>query len=325
MVMEDLFLSDIYLARQRIASIIRRTPLVYSPSLKAMTGTNVLLKQENLQVTGAFKIRGASNKILSLSDKDRERGVITVSSGNHGLAVSYLAKKLETKATICVPKPVPNNKRQAIKALGAELVVKGNNADEAMEYADQLQAERGMTMVHPFDDLEIIAGQGTIGIELFEDFPDMDTVIVPLSGGGLMSGIAFVVKSIMPKIRVIGVSMERGPAMVESLRAGKIVDIVEEPTLADALAGGLNMDNKYTFPMVQEYVDETVLVSEEEISEAILFCLNQHRTVIEGGAAVGIAALLTNKVQLLGKNIVVVLSGANISLQVLKKILAEEI
>jgi threonine dehydratase len=322
MVAEDLFLSDVYLASKRISSIVRRTPLVNSPSLKAVTGANVLLKLENLQVTGAFKVRGATNKILSLSDEDRERGVITVSSGNHGRAVSYVSKILGTKATICVPKPVPDNKRQAIKALGAELVIEGDNADEAMEYADKLQAESGLTMVHPFDDLEIIAGQGTIGVELFEDFPDLDTVIVPLSGGGLMSGIAFVMKSMMPKIRVVGVSMERGPAMVESLKAGKVVDIVEEPTLADALAGGLNKDNKYTFPMVQQYVDETVLVSEEEISEAIIFCLDQHHMAIEGGAAVGIAALLTNKAQLLGKNIVVVLSGANISMQILKKIMA---
>ncbi len=325
MVLEKLFFSDVFLARQRIASIVRRTPLINSPSLKTVTGANVLLKLENLQVTGAFKVRGATNTILSLSDEDLERGVITVSSGNHGRAVSYVANKMGAKATICVPEPVPDNKRQAIKALGAELVVEGENAVEAMEYADELQAESGLTMVHPFDDLEIIAGQGTIGVELLEDFPDMDTVIVPLSGGGLMSGIAFVVKSIMPKIHVVGVSMERGPAMVESLKAGKVVDIVEEPTLADALAGGLNKDNKYTFQMVQQYVDETVLVSEEEISEAILFCLNQHRTVIEGSAAVGIAALLTNKVQLLGNNVVVVLSGANISLPVLKKIMAGEL
>jgi threonine dehydratase len=178
-----------------------------------------------------------------------------------------------------------------------------------------------MTMVHPFDDLEIIAGQGTIGLELFEDYPEMDTVIVPLSGGGLMSGIAFTVKSILPSIHVVCVSMERGPSMVESLKAGRVVDIVEEPTLADALAGGLNKDNKYTFPMVQQYVDETVLVSEEEITQALWLCLSQQRMVIEGGAAVGIAALLADKVQKYGENIAVVLSGANVSMQVMKEII----
>jgi len=317
-----LTLQDVYLARQRISSIAQRTHLVESTYLSNATGASVLLKLENTQVTGAFKIRGASNKLLSLTKEERERGVITVSSGNHGKAVSYAAEKMGVKATVCVSKTVPENKRQAIKALGAELVIVGENAEEAMMYADQLQAKRGMTMIHPFDDLEIIAGQGTIGLELFEDFPEMDTVIVPLSGGGLMSGIAFTVKSILPTIHVVGASMELGPAMVESLKAGKIVDIVEETTLADALVGGLNKDNKYTLPMVQQYMDEAVLVSEEEIAEAIWFCLREQQMVIEGGAAVVVAALLANKVQKLGKNVAVVLSGANIPMQVLKNIIS---
>ena len=318
---KNLTLSDIYLARRRIASVIRRTPLVASPRLATEIGKKVLLKLENLQVTGSFKLRGATNKILSLSKDERARGVITVSSGNHGKAVAYVSGKLDVKGTICVAKTVPENKCQAIKNLGAELVVIGDNADEAMLYADEIQAEHSMTMVHPFDDLEIISGQGTIGLELFEDFPDMDTIIVPLSGGGLMSGIAFTVKSIKPKIRVVGVSMERGPAMVDSLKAGHVIDIVEEPTIADALAGGLNKDNKYTFPMVQTYVDETVLVSEEEIADAMWFCLKHNHIVIEGGAAVGVAALLSNKVQKIGKNVAVVISGANVSMETLNMIL----
>lgn len=320
---DDLTVGDVYLARQRILPVVRSTPLVDSPGLSSATGANVLLKLENLQVTGAFKIRGASNKILNLSDQERARGVITVSSGNHGKAVSYVARELGIKATVCIPETVPENKRQAIGALGAELVVEGADADEAMQYADRLQAQLGMTMVHPFDDLEIIAGQGTIGLELVEEFPEIDTVIVPLSGGGLMSGIAFTIKMLFPSVHVVGVSMERGPAMVESLKAGKIVDIVEEPTLADALAGGLNKDNQYTFPMVRQYVDETVLVSEDEISEAIWFCLKQEHIVVEGGAAVGVAALLANKIKKRGDNLAVVLSGANLSVQVLKKIIAD--
>jgi threonine dehydratase len=318
---KNLSLSDVYLATHRISPIVKRTPLILSSQLSTLTGGKVLFKLENLQETGSFKLRGATNKLLSLSDDDRNRGVITVSSGNHGKAVSYVARKLGVNGTICVAKTVPENKQQAINALGAELVVVGNNADEAMEYADELQAERGMTMVHPFDDLEVIAGQGTIGLELFEDFPDVDTVIVPLSGGGLMSGIAFTVKSIMPQIHVVGVSMDHGAAMVESLKAGRVVDIVEEPTLADALAGGLNTDNTYTFPMVQQYVDETVLVSEQEIADAMWYCLNHHRIVAEGGAVVGIAALLSNKVQKVGSNVAIVISGANVSIQVLKKII----
>ena len=242
MTIKNISLGDVYQARKRTSSIIRKTSLMESSALTALTGSNVLFKPENLQVTGSFKIRGAANKIQKLSDEEKARGVITVSSGNHGRAVSYVAGMMNVKATICVAKTVPENKCQAIRALGAELVVVGDNADEAMEYADKLQAERGMTMVHPFDDLDIIAGQGTIGLELFEDFPEVDTVIVPLSGGGLMAGIAFAVKTINPRIHVVGVSMERGPAMVESLKAGRVVDIVEEPTIADALAGGLNKD-----------------------------------------------------------------------------------
>ena len=320
---ENIHLGNVYQARERIAPYIRRTPLVESQELKALTEANVHLKLENLQVTGSFKIRGASNNILNLSDEEKAKGVITVSSGNHGRAVSYIAGLLEIKSTICVAKTVPENKCQAIRDLGAELIIVGENADEAMEYADQLQAERGMTMVHPFDDLKIIAGQGTIGLEVIEDFSDIDTIIVPLSGGGLMSGIAFVVKSMMPSIHVVGVSMERGPAMVASLKAGRIVDIIEEPTLADALAGGLNQDNKYTFPMVKQYMDETVLVSEKEIAEALWFCLNKEHIIVEGGAVVGVAALLSKKVKKLGKNIGVVLSGANISMPVLKKIINE--
>lgn len=318
---KDLSLSDIYLAKHKISNIARQTPLVSSNHLTKVSGSNVLLKLENIQGTGSFKLRGAANKLSCLSDDDHKRGVITVSSGNHGRAVSYVARRLGVKATVCVAKTVPAYKQQAIKDLGAELVVIGENADEAMAYADALQVERGMTMVHPFDDLDIIVGQGTIGLELFEDYPAVDTVIVPLSGGGLMSGIAFTMKSIMPKVHVVGVSMERGPAMVESLKAGRVIDIVEQPTLADALAGGLNKDNQFTFPIVQQYVDETVLVSEGEIADAMLYCLSQHRIVIEGGAAVGIAALLSNKVQKVGSNVAVVISGANVSMQVLKMII----
>ena len=323
MSIEKLSLRDVYLAKQRIASLARRTPLVASQALSAIAGAEVHLKLENHQVTGSFKIRGAANKLLSLSNAERERGVITVSSGNHGRALAYVAQQAGVKATICVAKTVPENKLQAIQALGAELIVTGDNADEAMEHADRLQAERGLTMVHPFDDLEIIAGQGTIAVELMEDFPDLDTVIVPLSGGGLLSGIAFAIKMIAPNVRVVGVSMERGPAMVASLKAGKVVDIVEEPTLADALAGGLNKDNQFTLPLVRDYMDEAVLVSEEEIAEAIYFCLEAQQMVVEGGGAVGVAALLSKKVGQLGERVAVVLSGANLSMQVLKNIVAE--
>jgi threonine dehydratase len=279
--------------------------------------TKVVLKLENLQTTGSFKIRGATNKLLSLSEEERSRGVLTVSSGNHGRAVSYVASRLGIQATICLPDTVPDNKRKAIRQLGAELVIAGATYEEASDTAARLQEEHGLTMIHPFDDPIVIAGQGTIGLELLEDFPEIDTVLVPLSGGGLMAGIAFVLKSADPTLRTIGITMERGPAMVESLRAGKVVEVVEEPTLADALAGGLGGENIYTFEMIRAYVDDTILVSEEEIAAAMAFALEEYHLVVEGGGAVGIAALLSEKVRELGKNVAVVLSGSNVDIPIL--------
>jgi threonine dehydratase len=208
--------------------------------------------------------------------------------------------------------------------MGAEVVVSGETYDEADMNAIILQQERDLTMVHPFDDPFIIAGQGTIGVELLEDLPEIDTVIVPLSGGGLLSGIALALKSADTAIHVVGVTMERGPAMVESLRAGKVVEVVEEPTLADALMGGLGSANEYTFKMIHKYVDETVLVSEEEIAAAMVFAFRKHRLVVEGGGAVGIAALLSEKVERLGQNIVVVISGGNVDIPALMKITQDQ-
>ncbi len=314
--MPEIELQDVYLARQRIAPYCRRTPLLDSSLLSQTTRTHVRLKLESLQITGSFKARGATNKLLSLPEEARARGVITVSSGNHGRAVSYIARKLGVHAVVCVPESVPQNKQAGISNLGAELVVHGANQDEAMAFADRLQEQRGLTMVHPFDDPAVIAGQGTIGLELLEDDPEIDMALVPLSGGGLISGIALTLKHTRPSLRTIGVSMDRGPAMVESVRAGQLVDVVEEPTLADALAGGLNKDNRYTFEMVRKYVDNYVLVTEEEIARAMVAAL-QEKLVVEGGGVVGIAALLSGKVRPLGRNVAVVISGGNVDLSLL--------
>ena len=313
-------LSDIYQAHKGIASLVSRTPLVEAPWLSQLTGAQVFFKLENLQVTGSFKIRGATNKLINLPQAACERGVITVSSGNHGRAVSHVAGKLGIPVVVCLSDAVPANKREAIGELGAEVVVFGKTYDEAAEGAARLQNERGLTMIHPFDDPLVIAGQGTIGLELLEDFPEIDTLIAPLSGGGLLSGIALTLKSADPTIHVIGVSMERGPAMVESLRAGKVVDIVEEPTLADALVGGIGLENLYTFDIIQKYMDDAILVSEEEIAGAMAFALHKHHLVVEGGGAVGIAALLYEKVERFGKNIAIVISGGNVELPVLVNI-----
>lgn len=310
-------LIDVYLAKRKIKKSIYRTPLVKSPGLREIVTAECYLKLENLQNTGSFKIRGATNKILSLSDDERKRGVIAVSSGNHGRAVASVAQKYNIPAVICISETVPRNKVQAIRELGAEIVIAGKSYDEASEGAEKLQVERGLTMIHPFDDPYVIAGQGTIGLELIEDLPEIDTAIVPLSGGGLLGGIALTLKSINPKIRTIGVSMDRGPAMFESLKAGRIMEVIEEPTLADALVGGIGKNNAHTFAITQQFVDETVLVSEGEIAAGMTFALERHQLVVEGGGAVGIAAVLAGKVKEIGENTAIVISGANVDLPVL--------
>jgi threonine dehydratase len=310
-------LIDVYLAKRKIKKSIYRTPLVKSPGLREIVTAECYLKLENLQNTGSFKIRGATNKILSLSDDERKRGVIAVSSGNHGRAVASVAQKYNIPAVICISETVPRNKVQAIRELGAEIVIAGKSYDAASEGAEKLQVERGLTMIHPFDDPYVIAGQGTIGLELIEDLPEIDTAIVPLSGGGLLGGIALTLKSINPKIRTIGVSMDRGPAMFESLKAGRIMEVIEEPTLADALVGGIGKNNAHTFAIIQQFVDETVLVSEGEIAAGMTFALERHQLVVEGGGAVGIAAVLAGKVKEIGENTAIVISGANVDLPVL--------
>ncbi len=316
-------LRDIYFAQKTIARIVQRTPLIHSVWLSELTGRSVYLKLESVQQTGSFKIRGATNKLLNLTDKERQRGVVTVSSGNHGRALSYVANQLGIRAVVCVAESVPLVKQEGIRKLGAELKVHGKTYDEAAAHADYLQGKEDLIMVHPFDEPEIIAGQGTIGLELLDHLPQIDTVIVPLSGGGLLGGIALALKSVDGDIQTIGVSMQRGPAMVESLKAGQVVDVVEEPTLADALAGGIG-PNHHTFEIIKNYVDETVLVSEDEIARGMAYAFERHHLVIEGGGAVGLAAVLSEKVRHLGQNVVVVLSGSNVDLQLLLKIVQEQ-
>lgn len=310
-----LTLRDVYRARRRIVGTAARTPLVPSPSLSAQIGRNVYLKLETQQVTGAFKIRGAANRLLSLSPEERARGVVTVSTGNHGRAVAYVGGRLGMRVVVCVPDLVLSHKVAAMRALGAEIVVQGANQDEAEAHAAALAQREGLIIVSPFDDVHVIAGQGTIGLEILEDCPEVDTVVVPLSGGGLMGGIAFALKAADPAIRMVGVSMARGPVMVESVKAGRVLQLPEEPTLADSLMGGIGLDNQYTFDLVRRVVDEYLLVTEEEIAAAMRHALLAERQVLEGGAAVGLAALLHEKVIDPGETVVVVLSGGNVDMQ----------
>jgi threonine dehydratase len=312
----------IYRARQAIAPWVRRTPLVRSAALSERIGANVHLKLETLQETGAFKLRGAFNRLLHLAEAERERGVIAVSTGNHARAIAHAAKALRVPAVVCMSSLVPDNKVAAVRAGGAEVRITGRNQDEAEGVAKQLAEERGLVFVSPFDDAHVIAGQGTIGLELLEDQPALDTVLVPLSGGGLIGGIALALKSADRSIRVIGVSMERGPAMIRSLAAGRPVAIAEEPSLADSLGGGIGLDNRYTFALARDLVDETILVSETEIAAAMAHLYWQEQQIVEGGAAVGVAALLAGKVKAPGANLAVVLSGRNIDMRRFSEIVA---
>jgi threonine dehydratase len=307
---------DVWEARKRISTIVKKTPLIYSPVLSSLTDASVYLKLENMHQTGSFKIRGAANKILSLSPDEQERGITTYSTGNHGLAVAYIARQLGIQAVICISKRVPKAKVDAILKTGAQLEIYGDGQDDARTRCYQLQNERGLTVIEPFDDPHIIAGQGTIGLELLDDLPDLDLAIAGLSGGGLISGLGLALKTNNPDIKVIGVSMEHSAVMYESLKAGKPLVIEEQDTLADSLLGGIGKDNKYTFYMVQQYMDEAVLVPEEAIAEGMACIFEKHRMVVEGAAAVGVGALLNKKITKPGGRIAVVLTGCNVDLAV---------
>ena len=299
-------------ARNRIRGRVLHTPLRPAQGLAQRIGAPVLIKCEHYQTTGSFKLRGATNAVLSLSEQGRRAGVIAASTGNHGRAVAHAGKAAGVKATICLSKLVPENKVAAIKALGADARIVGMSQDDAQREVDRLVKAEGMVEVPPFDHEAVIAGQGTLGLEIVEDAPALETLLVPLSGGGLISGVALAVKTLKPECRIVGITMERGAAMVASLAAGHPVDVVEEPTLADSLGGGIGLTNKHTFAMVSALVDETVLVSEEEIAAGIRYAYEDEGEVIEGGAAVGIAALLAGKVKPDGPT-AVVLSGKNIA------------
>jgi threonine dehydratase len=306
-------LRDIYVARQRIAGQIRRTPLVLSDSLSARAGCPVHLKLEHHQTTGSFKLRGATNAVVALSEAQRRAGVVGVSTGNHGRGLAYAARRAGVRAVICMSSLVPRNKVLSIEALGAEVRIVGRSQDEAEDEVAKLLAA-GMTMLPPFDHADVIAGQGTLGLEILEDLPEVGTVVVPLSGGGLIAGVARAVKSADPAIRMVGVTMSRGAAMYHSQQAGHPVQVEELPTLADALGGGIGQGNRFTFAMVRDLVDDLRLVEEDGIAQAIRHAYRQEKQVIEGSGAVGIAALLAGSVTGPGP-IVVVVSGGNVDME----------
>ncbi|MGJ8647494.1 MAG: hydroxyectoine utilization dehydratase EutB [Marinomonas colpomeniae] len=316
-------LNDISCARDRIRNAIRTTPTVASPSLSELMGVPVYLKLEHQQLTGSFKLRGATHAISQLNASQRRHGVVAASTGNHGRGLAYAARAAGVPCIICMSKLVPQNKLDGIKAQGAEIRIVGNSQDDAEVEAKRLVAEENMTMLPPFDHPDIISGQGTLGLELLEQLPELDTVLIQLSGGGLISGVAAAIKAKHPNIKVIGVSMKLGAAMHQSISAGKPVLIEELPTLADSLGGGIGFDNRYTFSMVQALVDDIILLSEKEIAAGIHHAYWQERQIVEGAGAVGIAALLSGKVKPTGTT-AIILSGENIDLHLHHRIISGE-
>lgn len=311
---------DVRAAHARLAGYVRHTPMVPSPLLSRRCGSRVELKLETLQDIGAFKIRGAFNRLLTLSAEERKRGVITVSTGNHALAVAAAAEQLGIRAVVCMSTLVAQNKFDAVRARGAEVHLIGRCQDEAAAAAVRLAETRGFTLISPFDDPAVIAGQGTIGLELLEDAPDLDAVLVPVSGGGLISGVALALKAARPHIRVIGVSMENGAAMYTSLLCGQPVRVEEVGSLADSLGGGIGLDNRHTFAMTRDLVDDMIVLSEDEIAAGMRFLFRHERQVVEGAAAVGVGAILAGKAGWLGRRCAVLLTGRNVDMDLFTRL-----
>jgi len=307
-------------AYTKIAPYINHTPLIYSDFLSK--DKIVKLKLESLQKTGSFKLRGALNKLLSLSEEQKNKGVIAVSTGNHGKGVAYASSLLGINSTIYMSSMVPGYRKDAIEALGAHVEIIGTNSDEADLYARNISKEKNIPLIHPFDDEDIIAGQGTIGLEMLKDFPEVDTVIIPTSGGGLIGGIALAIKSQKPSVKVIGASMKRGPSMYESLKIGRPVDVEELETLADCLGGSIGLENKYTFQIAKDNIDDFVLVDEDKIAEGIKLNFLEHKLITEGAAATSIMAVKDNLSLQIGKNVICLICGGNIESKLFSKIIS---
>ena len=312
-----LTIDNVYRASNALKGVIRKTDVIYAPKL--CEGAQLYLKTENLQITGSFKVRGAYYKMTKLSDEEKARGVIACSAGNHAQGVALAAQKNGIKAVICLPDGAPISKVEATKSYGAEVCLVEGVYDDAYNRALQLRDEKGYTFIHPFDDEDVIAGQGTIALELVDQIADLDAVIVPIGGGGLISGIAYTVKTINPKIKVYGVQAAGAPSMKNSVTDGKIEELASVSTIADGIA--VKKPGEHTYELCQKYVDEIVTVSDDEISAAILALMEQHKLVTEGAGAVAVAAAMFHKVDIQGKKAVCVLSGGNIDVTILSRVI----
>ena len=311
---------EVEAARRTIEGTAVVTPLIPSPYLSDLAGQDFLLKLEMTQPIGAFKLRGAANAIFNLPEG--VAGVTCCSTGNHGRGVAYAARQRGLRAVICMSSLVPRAKVEGIKALGAEVRIVGRSQDEAMVESQRLVDEEGLVEISPFDDPYVIAGQATIGLELAVQRPDLAAVLVPLSGGGLAGGIALALKRSNPEIRVVGISMDRGAAMYESLRAGHPVEVEEVASLADSLGGGIGLDNRLSFALCRDYLDDIVLVSEDEIYRALQTIYYEDRLVCEGACAVGVAALQAGKLGRLGGPTAAIITGRNMDMRIHADIMA---
>lgn len=312
-----LTLDSIYHAAFTMKNIVRKTDLIHAPKLS--TGCKVFLKTENLQVTGSFKVRGAFYKISQLSKEERERGVIACSAGNHAQGVALSAARIGIPATICIPSSAPISKVEATRSYGAKVELVKGVYDDAAARAAELQQQTGATFIHPFDDECVIAGQGTIGLEILDQLPEVDAVVVPIGGGGLISGIAFAVKSLNPNVKVYGVQAAGAPSMQHALECHERKALPSVSTMADGIA--VKMPGTLTYDLCSKYVDKIVTVTDDEICTAILALIEKQKMIAEGAGAVPVAAVLANKLPLAGKNVVCLVSGGNIDVTILSRVI----
>jgi threonine dehydratase len=311
--------ADVRAAQARLAGTLSETPCPYSETLSALTGARVFVKLENLQMSGSFKERGAANLLLQLGPEERGRGVVAASAGNHGLAVAFHAQRLGLAATIVMPEWAPLAKVTAARRHGATVVLHGENFDEAYTRAREIEGASRLVFVHPFDDPRVIAGQGTIGLELLAQVPDLDAVLVPVGGGGLIGGVGVAIKSTRPEVAVIGVQSQEIAAMRSALTAGARVSVPAATTIADGIA--VRRVGEEPFELARRYVDQVVTVTEEEIANAILLLLEIEKTVVEGAGAVPLAALANRRVALADRTVALVLSGGNIDVNLIARVI----
>lgn len=312
-----LTLDKIYKASHVLKKVIRKTDLIYAPKLS--NDCEVYLKTENLQVTGSFKVRGASFMMSQLSDEEKSHGVIACSAGNHAQGVALAAASLGIKSLICLPDGAPISKVQATKSYGAEVCMVEGVYDDAYNMALKLQKEHNYTFVHPFDDENVIAGQGTIGLEILDQLADVDAVVVPVGGGGLISGVAFAIKNLNPDVKVYGVQASGAPSMANSIRDNKIERLESVSTIADGIA--VKEPGEHTFEYCKEYVDDIVTVTDDEISAAILALIERQKLIAEGAGATSVAAVMFGKIPVKGKKVVCLVSGGNIDVTILSRVI----